>query len=133
MKKQSPSQSAFLNLRVLFGTALLLCGVGLAVAGLNTYTTDASPPSTQATSPPAAPARGAVDFSAADKDGRFVYLIEFADKGLLHRQTLARGEHFNPNTPQALTQRAEITREQANHVQGMTSALGRQLQVSHHF
>ena len=61
-----------------------------------------------------------------------VYLIEFAEKGVLHRQTLARGEHFNPNTPQAQAHR-EIISEQANHLQAMTRALGRDLNVSHHF
>ena len=103
-----------------------------AVAGLGTYSNE-SAQSKQTTSRSEAPARNAVEYSPADKDGRFVYLIEFAEKGLLHRQTLGRGEHFNPNTPQAQTQRAQITSEQAGHVQGMTMALGRELHVTHHF
>ena len=133
MKKKSPSQSAFFNVRVLFGVVLFLCGVGLAVAaGLGTYS-DASRQPKQTTSGSAAPAKDALEYSPADKDGRFVYLIEFAEEGLLRRQTLARGEHFNPNTPQAKAQREQIVREQASQVQAMTRALGRDLKVSHHF
>ncbi|MEO7724195.1 MAG: S8 family serine peptidase [Chthoniobacterales bacterium] len=132
MKKKTNSQSAFFNLRVLLGTVLFLSGVCLAVAGLGTYS-NASRQSKQTTSRPDAPTSDAIQYSPADKDGRFVYLIEFAEKGLLHRQTLARGEHFNPNTPQARTQRDQIISEQANQVQAMTGALGRALDVSHHF
>ncbi|MDQ3198985.1 MAG: S8 family serine peptidase [Verrucomicrobiota bacterium] len=132
MKKKSPSQSAFFNVRVLLSVVLLLSGVCLAVAGFGTYVSDADL-SKQTTSRPAAPASDALQYSPADKNGRFVYLIEFAEKGLLHRQTLARGEHFNPNTPQARTQRDQIISEQANQMQAMTGALGRALDVSHHF
>ncbi len=133
MKKKNPSQSAFLNLRFSIGVVLFLCGVGLAMAaGLGTYS-DASRQPKQTTSGSAAPANDALEYSPADKDGRFVYLIEFTEKGLLHRQTLARGERFNPNTPQAKAQREQIVREQAGQVQAMTRALGRDLKVSHHF
>jgi len=37
MKKKSPSQSAFLNLRVLIGLAVFLSGICLALAGLGTF------------------------------------------------------------------------------------------------
>ena len=132
MKKKTNSQSAFLNLRVLVGVVIFLSGVCLALAGLGTFS-NASPQSKQTTSRSNAPARDAIQYSPADKEGRFVYLIEFAEKGLLHRQTLARGERFNPNTPQAQTQRAQIISEQANHMQAMTRALRRDLNVTHHF
>jgi len=132
MKKKTNSQSAFLNLRVLVGVVIFLSGVGLALAGLGTFS-DASPQSKQTTSRSDAPATDAIQYSPADKDGRFVYLIEFAEKGLLHRQTLARGERFNPNTPQAQANRDQIISEQANHVQTMTRTLGRDLNVTHHF
>ena len=132
MKKKTNSQSAFLNLRVLVGVVIFLSGVCLALAGLGTLS-NASPQSKQTTSRSNAPASDAIQYSPADKDGRFVYLIEFAEKGVLHRQTLARGEHFNPNTPQAQAHRDEIISEQANHLQAMTTALGRDLNVTHHF
>jgi subtilisin family serine protease len=132
MKKKTNSQSAFFNLRVLVGVVVFLSGVCLALAGLGTFS-NASPQSKQTTSRSNAPASDAIQYSPADKDGRFVYLIEFAEKGLLHRQTLARGERFNPNTPQAQKHRDEIISEQANHLQAMTTALGRDLNVTHHF
>ncbi len=62
-----------------------------------------------------------------------MYLIEFAEKGVLHRQTLARGERFNPNTPQAQTHRGQVISEQASHLQAMIKALGRDLKATHHF
>ena len=37
MKKKSPSQSAFLSLRVLIGLAVFLSGICLALAGLGTF------------------------------------------------------------------------------------------------
>ena len=133
MKKKSPSQSAFLNLRVLIGVALLVCGVGLAAAGLGIYS-NASRQSRQTASRPLnAPVADAIQYSPADKEGRFVYLIRFAEKGMLHRQTLAHGERFNANTPQAQANRDQIITEHANHVQAMTKALGRDLKVTHHF
>ena len=122
MKKKTNSQSAFFNLRVLVGVVIFLSGVCLALAGLGTFS-NASPQSKQTTSRSNAPASDAIQYSLADKEGRFVYLIEFAEKGLLHRQTLARGERFNPNTPQAQAHREEIITEQANHLQAMTKAL----------
>jgi len=134
MKKKTNSQSAFFNLRVLIGLVVFLSGVCLALAGLGAFS-NASHQSKQTTSRSDAPAKGGggIEYSPADKDGRFVYLIEFVDKGMLHRQTLARGERFNPNTPQAQANRDQIISEQANHLQAMTTALGRDLNVTHHF
>ena len=37
MKKKSPSQSAFLNLRIVIGLAVFLSGICLALAGLGTF------------------------------------------------------------------------------------------------
>ncbi len=130
MKKKTNSQSAFLNLRVLLGVVIFLSGVGLALAGLGTLS-DAPQPSKQTESRSEAPA--GIQYSPANKDGRFVYLIEFAEKGMLQRQALARGERFNPKTPQALVHRDQIISEQANHLRAMSSALGRDLNATHHF
>jgi subtilisin family serine protease len=132
MKKKTNSQSAFLILRVLIGVVVCLSGLCLALAGLATLSS-ASPPSKQTASPSQATDADAAQYSAADKDGRFVYLIQFAEKGLLHRQVLAHGERFNPNSPQAKANRAQIVREQATHVEGITRALRRDLKVTHHF
>lgn len=134
MKKKSPSQSAFLNLRVLIGLAVFLSGICLALAGLGAFS-NAPHQSTRPAersggkSPPATN----IEYSPADKAGRFVYLIEFTEPGMLRRQARARGERFNPNAPQAQTQRDQISREQTNHVQTIAKALGRALNVTHHF
>jgi len=148
MKKKSPSQSAFLNLRIVIGLVAFLSGVGLALAGLGAFS---STPRQARQAKPAfggksstrlkstshsfahAAGRGDVEFSPADKDGRFQYMIEFSEKGILKRQTRARGERFQMNTPQAQALRAQIAREQAGHIQAMNRALGRQLNVSHYF
>ena len=42
MKKKSASRSAFFNLRVLIGVFILLAGVSLALAGLGTFSANAS-------------------------------------------------------------------------------------------
>jgi subtilisin family serine protease len=148
MKKKSPSQSAFLNLRVLIGLAVFLSGICLALAGLGTLS-NASRQSKQTAQrsggkPATAPnssshsfshATGGrnVQYSPADNDGRFRYMIQFTDKGMLQRQTRTRGQRFQANSPQAQTLRAAVMREQASHIQAMNRALGRELNVSHYF
>ncbi|HZS55566.1 MAG TPA: hypothetical protein VFA65_14290, partial [Bryobacteraceae bacterium] len=148
MKKKSPSQSAFLNLRIIIGLLVFLSGIGLALAGLGAFS---STPRKAGQATPAfggksstglkftshsfahAAGRSDVEFSPADKDGRFQYMIEFAEKGILKRQTRAKGQRFQMNTPQAQAVRTQIMREQAGHIQAMNRALGRQLNVSHYF
>ena len=105
MKKKSSSQSAFLNLRVLIGLVVFLSGVCLALAGLGTLSNASrqsrqpaqrslgkSPAATKSSSHSLAHAAGRrdVQYSPADQDGRFRYMIEFAEKGMLQRQTRAR-------------------------------------------
>jgi len=148
MKKKSPSQSAFLNRRVLIGLAVFLSGICLALAGLGTLSNAShqskqpaqrslgkSPAATKSSSHSLAHAAGGrdVQYSPADNDGRFRYMIQFSEKGMLERQTRARGERFQANSPQAQTLRAEVMREQTGHVQAMTRALGHELNVSHYF
>jgi hypothetical protein len=118
MKKKTNSQSAFFNLRVLIGLVVFLSGVFLALLGFGAFSNVFGQSKISAARPAGksstgasfshSTGRGETQLSPADKDGRFVYLIEFAEKGLLRRQTLARGERFNPNTPQAQTQRGRI-------------------------
>lgn len=148
MKKKSSSQSAFLNLRVLIGLVVFLSGVCLALASLGTLSNASrqsrqpaqrslgkSPAATKSSSHSLAHAAGRrdVQYSPADNDGRFRYMIEFAEKGMLQRQTRARGQRFQANSPQAQTLRAAVMGEQAGHIQAMNRALGHDLNVSHYF
>src|SRR5215831_2034096 len=145
MKKKSPSQSAFLNLRVLIGLAVFLSGVCLALAGLGTFSNPKKVQSQSKSSTPRVGAKtsssasfthamsGRVEFTPADKDGRFRYMIQFSEKGMLHRQTRSQGQHFQMNSPQTQTLRAQVMAEQANHIQAMTRALGHGFSVSHYF
>jgi hypothetical protein len=92
MKKKSPSQSAFFNLRVLIGLAVFLSGVCLALAGLGTFSKSNAPSqSKRSTKAPAAKSAAHtsfshslgtmhVEYSSADKDGRFRYMIELPRK-----------------------------------------------------
>src|ERR1041385_4222342 len=147
MKKKSPSQSAFLNRRVLIGLAVFLSGICLALAGLGTLSNasrqskqpaqrslgkSAAAPKSSHSFSHAAGGRD-VQYSPADNDGRFRYMIQFAEKGMMHRQTRAPGERFQVNSPQAQTLRAAVMREQAGHIQTMNRALGHDLNVSHYF
>src|SRR5215831_13386412 len=146
MKKKSPSQSAFFNLRVLIGLAVFLSGVCLALAGLGTFsnpkkvqnqsrnsTPRVGPKSSSSASFSHAPSGRNVQYSPADKDGRFRYMIQFAEKGMLQRQTRQHGQRFQANTPQAQALRTQVMREQAGHIESMTRALGHDLNVSHYF
>ncbi len=72
-------------------------------------------------------------FSPADKNGRFVYLIEFAEPGLLNRPGSAVGKGLQPNSREIQAQRDLMVAEQAAHVQAMNAAVGRSLAVTHHF
>jgi subtilisin family serine protease len=144
MKKKSPSQSAFLNIRVLIGVAVFLSGVCLALAGLGTFS-KTSRQSQQSTSRPGvksahasksfvhATDRRNVEYTSADSQGRFRYMIRFSENGMVKRLTRARGQRFQMNTPQAQTLRAQIMTEQANHIQAMTRALRHGVDVSHYF
>jgi subtilisin family serine protease len=145
MKKKSPSQSAF---RVLIGLAVFLSGICLALAGLGTFS-NASRQSKQLTQRSGGKSTTAakssshsfshaaggrdVDYSPADQNGRFRYMIKFTENGMLQRQTRVHGQRFEANTPQAQTLRAQVMREQANHIQAITRALGHGLDVSHYF
>src|SRR5437867_43618 len=148
MKKKSPSQSAFLNRRVLIGLAVFLSGICLALAGLGTLSNASrqtkqpaqrslgkSPAAAKSSPHSLAHAAGGrnVQYSPADNDGRFRYMIQFTEKVMLHRQTRAPGERFQPNSPQTQTLRAQVMREQADHIQAMTRALGHGVNASHYF
>ena len=141
MKKKTNSQSAFLNLRVLTGLVVFLSGVFLALVGFGAFSNVFGQSKKSALTPAGKasadlfssrnPTR--IQYSPADQDGRFRYMIEFTENGLMHRVTLTTGQRFQANAPQAQTQRDQIIREQTNHVQAMARALGRQVNVTHHF
>ena len=148
MKKKSPSQSAFLNPRIVIGLAVFLSGICLALAGLGTFanasrqskqTGQRSPGKSQAVPKSSlhslSHAQGgrSVELTPADNEGRFRYMIQFPEKGIAQRETRAPGEHFQMNSPQAQTLRSAVMREQAGHIQAMNRALGHELNVSHYF
>ena len=147
MKKKSPSQSAFLNLRIVIGLAVFLSGICLALAGLGTFANASrqSKQTAQRSGGKSATAANSshsfshatggrnVQYSPADNDGRFRYMIKFTEKGMVQRQTRAQGERFQANTPQAQTLRAQVMREQTDHIQAMNRALRHELNVSHYF
>ena len=119
MKKKSTSRSAFFNLRVLIGLFVFLAGVFLALLGFGAFSNVFAQPRKSASASAGKSlshnlSDSAVQLSPADREGRFVYLIEFAEPGLLRRQGRAPGEGFNPDTPEAKTQREQLIREQAN-------------------
>ena len=143
MNKKSSSQSAFLNPRVLLGLVVLLSGVCLALAGLGTFS-KAARQSKHSTSRAGGKSSGShsfsraqgnrnVQYSPADGQGRFRYMIKFAEGGIQERQTRTDGRHFKANTPDAQTLRAQVMREQTDHIQAMTQALRHGVNASHYF
>src|SRR6185312_6142884 len=146
MKKKSPSQSAFLNPRVLIALAVFLSGICLALAGLGTFGNASRQSKQTAQRSGGKSSTGAnsshsfsharsgrnVEYSPADNDGRFRYMIKFTEKGMLHRQTRS-GQRLQMNSPEAQTLRAQVMTEQANHIQAMNRALGHGVDVSHYF
>ena len=60
-------------------------------------------------------------------------MIKFVENGMQQRQTHSHGQGFQANTPQAQTLRAQVMKEQADHIQAMNQALGHGLNVSHYF
>ena len=126
MKKQKTTRSAFVNPRVILGFIFCSIGACLALVGFGAF----SPASANSgkdyvtrTNLPNADSR-ALDgaFTPADNEGRFVYLVEFSEPGLLHRGGHAPGDRFTLNTPEAQRNKAEITAEQARHVDAIGQA-----------
>jgi len=123
MKKKSGSQSAFLNLRFLMGLAVLLSGVCLAIAGLGTMSNASrqlkqtaqrsggkSLTATKSSSHSLSHAQGRrdVEYSPADNQGRFRYIIRFAEKGVAERVTRAPGQHFQMKSPDRKKHTSEL-------------------------
>jgi subtilisin family serine protease len=133
MQNKTNSQSAFFIFRLTAALALFLSAVFLALLGAGAFSNVFAQSKASAPARSQSAAKENVQLSPADKNGRFVYLVKFAEPGILHRQGRAADERFNPNTPAAQGHRAQVMAEQAAHVQGMTRALGRDLDVTHYF
>ncbi|MGY6631544.1 MAG: S8 family serine peptidase [Wenzhouxiangella sp.] len=71
----------------------------------------------------------------ADQHGRYTYMIEFNEPGLmeLHRQTRSAGERFNFRAADMQAESQRITNSQQAHLSGMASVLGRSVQPSHFY
>ncbi len=80
---------------------------------------------------------GLVDMQAqlspADEQGRYVYLVEFSDPGLLQRLNRVSGTRLDISAPATQAALSEVRNQQAAHLRSVTDALGRAVQVSHHY
>jgi hypothetical protein len=74
-------------------------------------------------------------FSEADEQGRYVYMIRFAEAGLLEqfRQTRSDGERFDFRAPDMTSAREQLQAQQAAHLSAMSDMIGRQVDASHHY
>src|SRR5205085_10740526 len=133
MKIKSAFSSAFSNPRLLF--SFVLCSIGVLLLLL------AYGASTNAVAQPPASAPDAArpiteeneEFSPADSEGRFVHLIQFSELGVVQRTGHNSGEQFKTDTPQAQAALGQIKAEQAVHIQAVTVAVARPLEVTHRF
>jgi subtilisin family serine protease len=135
MKKTKNPRSAFFQLRVIAGLFCLLSAITLALIGMGSFS------SVVAQSKAAADATGessqaSVDeekFTPADEEGRFVYLIDFVEEGVLRRTQQGDGATFDPKSPQVEAARSQVVAEQAAHIASMNNAIARPMQVTHHY
>lgn len=124
--------SAFFHPRILLAFVLCASGVAIALFGLGAFNNAHAQGKTSARAA-AADTSEADQFSAADKQGRFVYLIEFAEAGVLHRQPAGAKDKFSADAPGVQAQLAQVTAEQDAHIQAINRAVGRGVQPSHRF
>src|SRR6187455_2510923 len=135
MKKKSASKSAFFIPRIILSFVLCSIGVFLTFLSYGASSNAVAPSQPQTSAPDAAAPMAAEmeEFSPADSNGRFVHLIEFAELGVLQRTGHNSGEQFKAETPQARAALAQIKAEQAVHVEAITVAIARPLEVTHYF
>lgn len=74
-------------------------------------------------------------FAAADEQGRFVYLVEYAEPGLmqLQRQLRAPGQLLDMSTPATRAALSNIQAAHRNHLQAIAGSIHRNPEVSHYF
>ena len=130
MQKQSHTQSGFFHFRLVVGLLLVITSILLVLVGFGSFSRSfaQAPVSDNGTVAPRTP-----HLSPADGNGRFVYLIEFSEPGLVHRPGSTMGQSFKPNTPQVQQQLALVIEEQAGHVRAINHAVGRTVEVPKHF
>jgi len=135
MKKNHNSKSAFFNPRFLISFAFCSIGLFLALIAAGGFSSSYALPktATATTQAIADPVEETEVLSPADANGRFVHLIEFAEPGILHRHELTGRESFTINTPSGQADLTQVQAEQVEHVQAMTHAINRQLDVTHHY
>src|ERR1043165_2277645 len=117
MQKQSNSQSGFFHTRLVLCLLLVLSSIYLVLVGFGAFSLSfAQTPNAPA--PNNTPSARPHQYSPADANGRFVYLIEFSEPGLVHRPGSTMGQSFHPNTPQVQQQLTAMIEEQTQHVRG---------------
>ncbi|HPK66105.1 MAG TPA: S8 family serine peptidase, partial [Thermoanaerobaculia bacterium] len=72
-------------------------------------------------------------YSEADAAGRFVYLVEFAEPGLLGRVSRAPNARLDVESGEGRAALAQIVAEQAEHVRAIHGAIARLAEVTHHY
>ncbi len=72
-------------------------------------------------------------YSEADAAGRFVYLVEFAEPGLLGRVSRAPNARLDIESGEGRAALAQIVAEQAEHVRAIHGAIARLAEVTHHY
>lgn len=68
-----------------------------------------------------------------DGQGRFGFMVDFAEPGIMARMERAPGERFDSNSPRAVAARAEVRAEQAAHFEAIAEALGRVPVAGHRY
>jgi hypothetical protein len=79
--------------------------------------------------------QAAPQLSPADDQGRYVFMIEFAEPGLLevHRSQRGTAAGFDFHSPQMLSAREALQAQQAMHLSDMAKVLRRSVQPSHYY
>jgi len=76
----------------------------------------------------------AQQFSGANQEGQFRYLVQFEGGGVLDQRGLSRSaQQLNPESATFRQIRDEIQAQQTAQIQAISSTLGRELEVSHYF
>jgi len=73
------------------------------------------------------------EFSPADEQGRFTYLVEFAQPSLVEQHQQRSNEKFDYNSPANQSARDQLMAIQAENVSLIGQTIGRSAQPSHHY
>lgn len=76
-----------------------------------------------------------VQFTPADEQGRFVFLVEFDEPGLLdlHRQTRGEGVRFDARAPDMQTESTLMTGRHQSYLANFASVIGRSVEATHFY